>query len=164
MCYHTLPLHLLNFASLDQGACQLIIDGKIKIKSGTALVSFTPTGLKFADGSELDADVVLFATGFSDPREAMRPIVGDVVTEKMPRIWGINTEGEINGCWREVGTDGLWWMYGEHILNYPCRAVTHRMLVLGNFGWARYFSRLLALREYLIFGPCYPHAHHASPP
>lgn len=49
---------------LDVGACQLIIDGKIKLKSGPRIERFTKTGLKFDDGSELDADVVLFATGY----------------------------------------------------------------------------------------------------
>ncbi len=47
----------------DVGASQLIIDGNIKLKSGPQIERFTKTGLKFDDGSELAADVVLFATG-----------------------------------------------------------------------------------------------------
>lgn len=42
----------------------MIIDGKIKLKNNTQIERFTPTGLKFTDGSELEADVVLFATGY----------------------------------------------------------------------------------------------------
>ena len=83
------------------------------MKSGTSIDSFTPTGIKCSDGSEVKADVVLFATGFTDPREVLRPILGDAVTSKVPRIWNINAEGEINGCWRELGTEGLWYMLGE---------------------------------------------------
>lgn len=49
--------------SIDVGASQKIIDGKIKLKNDAALERFTKNGLKFADGSELPADVVLFATG-----------------------------------------------------------------------------------------------------
>ena len=49
---------------LDVGASQLIIDGKIKLKSDGPIKKFTPTGLLFEDGSILDADVVVFATGF----------------------------------------------------------------------------------------------------
>lgn len=41
-----------------------MIDGKIKLKNDTALEGFTETGLKFADGSELPADVVVFCTGY----------------------------------------------------------------------------------------------------
>lgn len=49
----------------DVGACQMIIDGSIKLKSGTHIERFTEKGLKFEDGSELEADVVLFATGYT---------------------------------------------------------------------------------------------------
>jgi len=48
----------------DVGASQLIIDGKIKLKSDGPVKKFTPTGLLFEDGSTLDADVIIFATGF----------------------------------------------------------------------------------------------------
>lgn len=47
----------------DTGASQLIIDGKIKLKTSTEIESFTEQGLKFADGTELPADLVVFATG-----------------------------------------------------------------------------------------------------
>lgn len=43
----------------------MIIDGDIKLKQGTEIERFTEKGLKFADGSELEADVVLFATGYA---------------------------------------------------------------------------------------------------
>ncbi|TCD68951.1 hypothetical protein EIP91_009341 [Steccherinum ochraceum] len=112
---------------LDVGACQKIVDGKIKIKNDAKLTNFTPTGLQFDNGSHLDADVVLFATGFGDFRDVVRPIVGDTVVDRMPPIWGINDEGEIRGVWREIGTPGLWYM-------------------VGNFAWSRFFSRSLALQ------------------
>lgn len=51
-------------SSLDVGTSQLIIDGKIKLKSNGPIASFTPTGLLFKDGSTLDASVVVFATGY----------------------------------------------------------------------------------------------------
>ena len=40
-----------------------MIDGKIKLKNNATLEGFTETGLKFDDGSELPADVVVFCTG-----------------------------------------------------------------------------------------------------
>jgi len=55
---------LLHYSSIaDVGGSQYVIDGKIKLKSDAALEGFTETGLKFADGSELPADVVVFCTG-----------------------------------------------------------------------------------------------------
>jgi hypothetical protein len=47
----------------DVGASQLIIDGKIKLKNDSHIERFTETGIKFQNGSELPADVVIFATG-----------------------------------------------------------------------------------------------------
>jgi hypothetical protein len=43
----------------------MIIDGKIKLKSDGSISRFTQTGLLFEDGSTLDADVVVFATGYA---------------------------------------------------------------------------------------------------
>jgi NADH dehydrogenase FAD-containing subunit len=48
---------------IDVGASQLIIDGKIKLKNDSEIEQFTKTGIKFKNGSELPADVVIFATG-----------------------------------------------------------------------------------------------------
>jgi NAD(P)H-nitrite reductase large subunit len=42
----------------------MIVDGKIKLKNDSLIERFTPTGLRFENGSELPADVVLFATGY----------------------------------------------------------------------------------------------------
>ena len=42
----------------------MIIDGKIKIKNDSQIERFTKTGLKFDNGSELEADVVMYATGY----------------------------------------------------------------------------------------------------
>jgi NAD(P)H-nitrite reductase large subunit len=49
--------------NLDTGGSQLIADGKIKLKSGSQIEAYTERGLRFADGSEINADVIVFATG-----------------------------------------------------------------------------------------------------
>ena len=54
---------LIGICGLDVGASQRIIDGKIKIKNGTQIERYTKTGIRFTDGSEIDADVVMYATG-----------------------------------------------------------------------------------------------------
>ncbi|KAG6860938.1 hypothetical protein C0995_005768 [Termitomyces sp. Mi166 len=95
---------------LDTGASQLIADGKIKLKHGSQLERFTETGLKFEDGSELPADVVIFATGLSDLRSEIRKIVGEEVFKKVKPVWGLDPEGEMNGVWRDLGAKGLWSM------------------------------------------------------
>lgn len=91
----------------------MIIDGKIKIKNDSQIASFTKTGLQFENGSTVDADVILYATGFDDIRGPIRQICGDEVGHRIPALWGLNDEGELRGVWREIGTPGLWYMMGK---------------------------------------------------
>ena len=56
--------HRTVIRNTDVGASQLIIDGKIKLKNDSQISRFTKNGLEFANGSTLDADVVIFATGY----------------------------------------------------------------------------------------------------
>ncbi|KIK68274.1 hypothetical protein GYMLUDRAFT_154223 [Collybiopsis luxurians FD-317 M1] len=102
---------------LDVGASQMIIDGKIKLKNDSLLQSFTETGLKFEDGSELSADVVVYATGFGDARNVIRKICGDEIADKCSQILGLNEEGELYGTWRDMGVPGLWYALGNLVLD-----------------------------------------------
>ena len=42
----------------------MIIDGKIKVKNDAQIERFTKTGLRFTNGTEVETDVVMFATGY----------------------------------------------------------------------------------------------------
>jgi len=112
---------------IDTGTSQYIIDGRIKVKNGSSIEQYTPTGVKFADGTEIEADIVVFATGFKDPREEMWRTVDPDISSKVDRIWGVNGEGYMPSAWRPSGHEGLW--FG-----------------IGNFAKSRYFSRLLAIQ------------------
>ncbi|THH17517.1 hypothetical protein EUX98_g9112 [Antrodiella citrinella] len=114
-----------NITMGDDGSGFLFL--ALKRAGGYYLERFTKTGLKFTDGSELQADVVLYATGFGDVRDPIRKICGDEVGDKLPPIWGLNDEGELRGTWRELGTPGLWYM-------------------MGNLAWSRFFSKHVALQ------------------
>ena len=41
----------------------MIADGRIKVKNDSELERFTERGVFFKDGSELEADVIILATG-----------------------------------------------------------------------------------------------------
>ncbi|KAI0055331.1 FAD/NAD-binding domain-containing protein [Artomyces pyxidatus] len=101
---------LLALARADVGASQLLIDGKIKLKNDSQIARFTPTGLEFDNGSTLDADVVVFATGYGDAREPMRALLGDEVGDKLKPVGGLNNEGEMNGVWRDMGVPRIYVM------------------------------------------------------
>ena len=46
---------------LDKGGADLIADGRIKVKSGVSPERFTEDGVVLSDGTELSADLVIFA-------------------------------------------------------------------------------------------------------
>ncbi|KAF5347990.1 hypothetical protein D9756_010150 [Leucocoprinus leucothites] len=98
---------------LDTGASQLIIDKKIKLKNDSKLVEITETGLKFENGSELEADVIVFCTGLGQASDQIRQICGEEVGKRLNKVWGLNSEGEINGVWRDTGIPNLWYMLGN---------------------------------------------------
>ena len=126
---------LLTLVFADVGASQMIIDGKIGLKNDSTIKSFTKTGLKFEDGSTLDADLVVLATGFGDYRDGFRKLLGKELGGEVKQIWGLDGEGEPMGAWRDVGVENLWCM-------------------MGNLAMARYHSRHVALRGF--FSPGLP--------
>lgn len=112
---------------IDVGASQLIIDGKIKVKQGQEVEAILPHGLRFADGIELEADEIVFATGYQNMRTQARSIFGDEVADQLGNIWGFDESGEFRALWRPSGHPGFWF-HG------------------GNLAICRYYSRVLALQ------------------
>jgi len=98
----------------DIGACGAIARGEIKVKSGTKIEAITSTGIAFSDGTQLDADVIVYATGFEkDVRKAVATIVGAEQAALLEPVWGLDAEGEVRGCWRPTGHDHIWIHGGE---------------------------------------------------
>ncbi|ETS85578.1 hypothetical protein PFICI_03603 [Pestalotiopsis fici W106-1] len=112
---------------IDVGASQLIIDGKIAIKHGQEVEEILKDGIKFADGSILPADEIIFATGYQNMRTQARAMFGDQVADKLKDVWGLDEEGEFRAMWRPSGHPGFWYMGG-------------------NLPLCRYFSQCLALQ------------------
>ncbi|KNG48888.1 flavin-binding monooxygenase-like protein [Stemphylium lycopersici] len=112
---------------IDVGASQLIIDGKIRVKQGQEISQILPNGIEFADGHKLEADEIVFATGYQNMRTQARKIFGDEVADRVNDVWGFNDEGEFRTMWQKSGHPGLWFMGG-------------------NLALSRYFSRILALQ------------------
>ncbi|KAL7930764.1 FAD/NAD(P)-binding domain-containing protein [Trichoderma chlorosporum] len=112
---------------VDVGCSQLIIDGKVKLKSNPeGIKSFTPNGLLLADGSELKADIVIMATGYQTMHSTVQNLFGDKVASRLGKVWDLNQEGEINSIWRYSGHPNFWFMGGSLAL---CRTYS-KMLAL----------------------------------
>ena len=49
----------------------------------------------------------------TDTRQVIRKVCGDEVAQKMKPLWGLDEEGEFNGCYRDLGYQGLWYIMGK---------------------------------------------------
>ena len=77
---------------------------QIKIKSDALPVQYSDDGIMFSDGTELKADVVVFATGFvGSMKVAIRELLSSEVADRIEDFWGINEEGEIRGAFKPSG-------------------------------------------------------------
>jgi cation diffusion facilitator CzcD-associated flavoprotein CzcO len=112
---------------IDVGGAKLIIDGKVKVKQGQEVVQILPKGVKLSDGSELEADEIVFATGYQNMRTTAEEILGKELPEEVGGVWGWDQEGEMRTMWTSSGHPGLWF-HG------------------GNLAFCRYYSRLVALQ------------------
>ena len=82
---------------IDVGTSKRIADGDIKIKSGIKISGFTDKGLAFEDGEEIDADLVVFATGYErDIRRQAAGIIGVEIASRLPQTRVLNAEGEVS--------------------------------------------------------------------
>jgi hypothetical protein len=89
---------------IDVGTSKKIASGEIKVKSRVVIKQFVEIGLEFEGGEVLDADVVVFATGYQrDPRIQAATIVGEEVTKSMRLGRGLDEDGEIQRNMMPVG-------------------------------------------------------------
>ncbi|KAJ7769956.1 FAD/NAD(P)-binding domain-containing protein [Mycena metata] len=113
----------------DVGCCQRIIDGRVKLRSSVSVAGVDEEQVILTDGSKLDADVLVYATGLKNPRTLMEKLLGDDNMRRTGelKIWDFDREGEFNGVYRSTGHPGLWFAMGIH-------------------NEMRYLSKLLALQ------------------
>lgn len=102
---------------IDVGASDLIIDGEIKVRSGVGVASIRPRSVVLTDGSELKADVIVYATGFGPLENLVGELVSAECQARVGRCWGLGSdtaldpgpwEGELRNMWKPTAQDGLW--------------------------------------------------------
>ncbi|VXB73725.1 NAD(P)/FAD-dependent oxidoreductase [Aeromicrobium sp. 9AM] len=102
---------------IDVGASGLVADGSIRLRSGRQISRLDRDGLVLDDGEHLDADVIVYATGFSPAQDSLAHIVSPEIAARVGRIWGLGSGregdpgpwvGELRNMWRPTAQDGLW--------------------------------------------------------
>lgn len=120
---------------IDIGASQLIIDGEIKLKRGQ-VEAVDETGVILDDGTHLDADVIIYATGYNSMNGWVADLMGQETADRLGKVWGLGSdttkdpgpwEGEQRNMWKPTQVPALW-MHG------------------GNLHQSRHYSQFLSLQ------------------
>lgn len=65
---------------------------------------YTENGLEFADGTQIPADLIVFATGFvGNLRTLVSSLFGSEVANQLDDYWGMDDEGELKGAFKQSG-------------------------------------------------------------
>ncbi|KAH7146126.1 hypothetical protein EDB81DRAFT_933973 [Dactylonectria macrodidyma] len=117
---------------VDVGGTDLIAQGKVGLKANVEPVAFTQAGLRFSDNSTVDADAIIWCTGFADRDvstvtaeilgggeasstngNAKNVLGPQEIAARLDSTWGVDSEGEIRGMWkRQSRLDNYWIMGG----------------------------------------------------
>jgi putative flavoprotein involved in K+ transport len=107
---------------IDFGASELIVEGKIRLKSGVSVERIEERSIVFTDGSELPADLIVFATGYGSMNGWVEQLVSREVADKVGKCWGIGSgtrydpgpwEGELRNMWKPTQQEALWFHGGN---------------------------------------------------
>ena len=121
---------------IDVGASELIANGSIKLKSGVTITRIAAHSVVLSDGSELPADLLVYATGYGSMNGWAAKIILQDVADKVGKCWGLGSntrkdpgpwEGELRNMWKPTQQPALWF-HG------------------GNLHQSRHYSQFLALQ------------------
>jgi putative flavoprotein involved in K+ transport len=120
---------------IDVGASELVASGRIRLKRGQ-VDHLTEHAVVLADGTELEADLVVYATGYNSMNGWCADLISQEVADRVGKVWGLGSgtkkdpgpwEGELRNMWKPTQQPGLW-MHG------------------GNLHQSRHYSQFLALQ------------------
>lgn len=121
---------------IDVGASELIANAQIKLKSGVSVKEIREHSVVLSDGSELPADLIIYATGYGSMNGWAARIISQEVGDKVGKCWGLGSgtakdpgpwEGELRNMWKPTQQEALWF-HG------------------GNLHQSRHYSQFLALQ------------------
>gem|GEM_PF-10889 len=107
---------------IDVGASQLVIDGEIKVKSGVEVERINRDSLTLSDGTTLEADLIVFATGYGPMTDWAEKLISPEVADAVGKCWGLGSdttydpgpwEGELRNMWKPVNHPALWFHGGN---------------------------------------------------
>lgn len=102
-----------------------MIDGRVGLAQGQ-VDHLTEHAVVLQDGTELPADLVVYATGYGSMNEWAADIISPEVADRVGRVWGLGSgrakdpgpwEGELRNMWKPTRQPGLWFHGGNLALS-----------------------------------------------
>lgn len=106
---------------IDVGSAELVADGKVKLAKGE-VDHLTEDSVVLADGTELPADLVVYATGYGSMNGWVADLVDQETADKVGKCWGLGSEttkdpgpweGEQRNMWKPTQQENLWFQGGN---------------------------------------------------
>jgi putative flavoprotein involved in K+ transport len=106
---------------IDVGAADLVADGRVKLARGQ-VDHLTEHAVVLADGTELPADLVVYATGYGSMNGWAADLISQEVADRVGKVWGLGSdtakdpgpwEGEQRNMWKPTQQPGLWFHGGN---------------------------------------------------
>ncbi|WP_353979689.1 NAD(P)/FAD-dependent oxidoreductase [Salinicola endophyticus] len=107
---------------IDVGASELVASGEIKLRSGVDVARINRHSVSLSDGSELPADLIVYATGYGSMNGWAAKIISQEVADKVGKCWGMGSdtpkdpgpwEGELRNMWKPTQQPALWFHGGN---------------------------------------------------
>ena len=77
---------------IDVGASELVANGSIKLRSGVSIERIDPRSVTLTDGTELPADLIVYATGYGSMNGWLADLVSPEVADKVGKVWGLGSD------------------------------------------------------------------------
>ncbi|WP_210493249.1 NAD(P)/FAD-dependent oxidoreductase [Patulibacter sp. SYSU D01012] len=106
---------------IDVGAAELVADGEVHLAHGQ-VARLTEDAVVLEDGTELPADLVVYATGYGSMNGWAADLISQEVADKVGKVWGLGSdttkdpgpwEGEQRNMWKPTQQPGLWFHGGN---------------------------------------------------
>ena len=107
---------------IDVGASDLVIKGEINLKSGVTLNEMRGRSVVLSDKTEVEADLVVYATGYGSMNEWVAKLISREVADKVGKCWGLGSdtkkdpgpwERELRNMWKPTQQPALWFHGGN---------------------------------------------------
>ncbi len=106
---------------IDVGAAELVADGSVQLAHGQ-VDHLTEHAVVLADGTELPADLVVYATGYGSMNGWAADLIDQETADRVGKVWGLGSEttkdpgpweGEQRNMWKPTQQEHLWFHGGN---------------------------------------------------